>query len=87
MSITAARFQYNFTNTQQIIYIHKNIPGVLRKVNEVLGNHNVPKQTSDSRGDVAYLLADVSDVNTDDIKDITESLEALDSRIMVRVLY
>ncbi|KAK7966116.1 D-isomer specific 2-hydroxyacid dehydrogenase [Apiospora aurea] len=74
-------------NHARIIYIHKNIPGVLRKVNEVLGNHNVPKQTSDSRGDVAYLLADVSDVNTDDIKDITESLEALGSRIMVRVLY
>jgi len=60
---------------------------VLRKVNEVLGNHNVPKQTSDSRGDVAYLLADVSDVSKDDIKEITESLEALSSRILVRVLY
>lgn len=75
------------SNHARIIYIHKNIPGVLRKVNEVLGNHNVPKQTSDSRGDVAYLLADVSDVSKDDIKEITESLEALSSRIMVRVLY
>lgn len=75
------------SNAARIIYIHQNIPGVLRKVNEILGNHNVPKQTSDSRGDVAYLLADVNDVTTDDLKEITESLEALSSRLLVRVLY
>lgn len=74
-------------NAARIIYIHKNVAGVLRKVNEILGNHNVPKQTSDSRGDVAYLLADVNDVTTDDLKEIMESLEALSSRLLVRVLY
>ncbi|KAH6658375.1 hypothetical protein BKA67DRAFT_512409 [Truncatella angustata] len=71
----------------RVIYIHQNVPGVLRKVNEVLGNHNVDKQISDSRGDVAYLMADVSDVGSADIKDISDSLEALSSRILVRVLY
>lgn len=56
----------------QVIYIHRNVPGVLRKgqlliqaiismvalltppsVNEILGDHNVDKQISDSRGDVS----------------------------------
>lgn len=46
-------------------------------VNEILGNHNVDKQISDSKGDVAYMMADVSDVQTDDLKEISESLEAL----------
>ncbi|KAI2623273.1 hypothetical protein GGR54DRAFT_638512 [Hypoxylon sp. NC1633] len=74
-------------NHARVIYIHNNIPGVLRRVNEILGNHNVDKQISDSRGDVAYLMADVSDVQTSDLKEIHDSLEALSSRIMTRVLY
>lgn len=61
----------------RVIYIHRNVPGVLRKVNEVLGNHNVDKQISDSRGDVAYLMADISDVKDGDLKEISDSLESL----------
>ncbi|KAI0123512.1 D-3-phosphoglycerate dehydrogenase [Xylariales sp. AK1849] len=61
----------------RVIYIHQNVPGVLRKVNEILGNHNVDKQISDSKSDVAYLMADVSSVDSEAIKEISESLEAL----------
>lgn len=71
----------------RVIYIHQNVPGVLRKVNEILGDHNVDKQISDSRGDVAYLMADISDVKDGDIKEIHDALEALSSRIMTRVLF
>ncbi|KAL8909637.1 MAG: hypothetical protein Q9207_000135 [Kuettlingeria erythrocarpa] len=59
-------------NHVRVIYIHHNVPGVLRKgelatmalnpavrlasltwaVNEILGDHNVDKQMTDSRGDV-----------------------------------
>lgn len=44
------------TDRIQVIYIHHNVPGVLRKVNEVLGNHNVDKQITDSKGDVRNCL-------------------------------
>ncbi|KAL2813334.1 hypothetical protein BDW59DRAFT_154869 [Aspergillus cavernicola] len=71
----------------RVIYIHHNVPGVLRKVNEVLGDHNVDKQMTDSRGDVAYLMADVSNVDNTTIKDLYERLESLSSRIMTRILY
>ncbi|EME82466.1 uncharacterized protein MYCFIDRAFT_40374 [Pseudocercospora fijiensis CIRAD86] len=74
-------------NHARVIYIHKNVPGVLRKVNEVLGDHNVDKQMTDSRGDVAYLMADISNVNVSDIKGLYEKLEDLGSRIRTRVLY
>lgn len=74
-------------NHARVIYIHQNIPGVLRKVNEILGDHNVDKQMTDSRGDVAYLMADISDVDTATIKDLYERLESLSSRIMTRILY
>ncbi|KAJ5757046.1 uncharacterized protein N7511_007228 [Penicillium nucicola] len=74
-------------NHARVIYIHKNIPGVLRKVNEIIGDHNVDKQMTDSRGDVAYLMADISDVDTATIKDLYTSFESLPSRIMTRILY
>ncbi|EJT76250.1 D-3-phosphoglycerate dehydrogenase 2 [Gaeumannomyces tritici R3-111a-1] len=74
-------------NHGRVIYIHRNVPGVLRKVNEILGDHNVDKQISDSRGDIAYLMADISDVKEGDIKEIHDALEALSSRIMTRVLF
>ncbi len=74
-------------NHARVIYIHRNVPGVLRKVNTILGNHNVSKQNSDSKGDIAYLMADVTDVKPEDLREISDSLEALDSRITTRVLY
>jgi D-3-phosphoglycerate dehydrogenase len=74
-------------NHARVIYIHHNVPGVLRKVNEVLGDHNVDKQMTDSRGDVAYLMADISDVDNTTIKDLYTRLESLSSRIMTRILY
>lgn len=64
-------------NHVRVIYIHRNIPGVLRQVNKILGDHNVDKQMTDSRGEVAYLMADISDVNTDEIKNMWQSLEEL----------
>lgn len=74
-------------NHARVVYIHHNIPGVLRTVNEVLGDHNVDKQMTDSRGDVAYLMADISNVDATTIKDLYERLEGLSSRIMTRILY
>ena len=71
----------------RVIFIHHNVPGVLRKVNKVLGDHNVDKQMTDSRGEVAYLMADISNVNQSEIKDLYDRLEGLSSRIMTRVLY
>jgi gamma-glutamyl phosphate reductase len=69
----------------QVIFIHKNIPGVLRKVNEVLADHNVEKQMTDSRGEVAYLMADVSNVDQKEIKDLWQNLEDLSCELFYQV--
>jgi len=74
-------------NHARIIYIHRNVPGVLRKVNEIFGDHNVDKQITDSKGDIAYLMADISDVRPEDVKSIHDSLDRQSSRILTRVLY
>ena len=61
----------------RVIYIHKNVPGVLRQVNGILLHHNIEKQMSDSRGEVAYLMADISEVKEGEIRDLFTSLEEL----------
>ena len=60
---------------------------VLRRVNEILGDHNVDKQMSDSRGDTAYMMADVSSVKENDIADLYKELEGLKARVITRILY
>ncbi|RKF57981.1 D-3-phosphoglycerate dehydrogenase 1 [Erysiphe neolycopersici] len=81
------RIPQNESKHARVIYIHKNVPGVLKKVNGILGNHNVAAQTTDSKGDVAYLMADISDVEADELREISESLAALSSHILTRILY
>jgi len=49
----------------------------VRAVNNVLLHHNIEKQMSDSRGEVAYLMADISDVKEEEIRDLFQSLEEL----------
>ena len=74
-------------NTVRVLYIHQNVPGVLKTVNNILSNHNIEKQFSDSQGDVAYLMADISDVDHADIKLLYEQLEQTPYRIATRLLY
>ncbi|KAK1915106.1 hypothetical protein P3342_002912 [Pyrenophora teres f. teres] len=71
----------------RVIYIHKNVPGVLRQVNGILLHHNIEKQMSDSKNDIAYLMADISEVKEGEIRDLFTSLEELSSCIRTRVLY
>lgn len=71
----------------RVIFIHQNVPGVLRRVNEVLGDHNVDKQMTDSKGDTAYLMADISNVKEGEVALLYKDLEGLKERVMTRILY
>ncbi|CCE64927.1 hypothetical protein TPHA_0J01050 [Tetrapisispora phaffii CBS 4417] len=74
-------------NTVRVLYIHKNVPGVLKTVNNILSDHNIEKQFSDSNGEIAYLMADISSVNQDDIKLIYDQLNETTEKIRIRLLY
>ncbi|CAI4038554.1 hypothetical protein SMKI_05G1660 [Saccharomyces mikatae IFO 1815] len=78
---------YDQENTVRVLYIHHNIPGVLKTVNDILSNHNIEKQFSDSNGEIAYLMADISSVDQSDIKDIYEQLNQTSAKISIRLLY
>ncbi|EMD42127.1 hypothetical protein CERSUDRAFT_120940 [Gelatoporia subvermispora B] len=70
----------------RVCYVHNNIPGVLRQVNEVLSPYNVEKQYSDSKSDVAYLMADIADVSPTDINRLRELISKTSSNILTRLL-
>ncbi|RHZ52884.1 hypothetical protein Glove_456g12 [Diversispora epigaea] len=71
----------------RILFAHHNVPGVLKEINEILSNHNVEKQYSDSRGEIAYMMADVSDVDENDISKIYASISSTKSNILTRIVY
>lgn len=70
----------------RICHVHHNQPGVLRQVNEVLSPYNVEKQYSDSKGDVAYLMADIADVSPQDINRLRELIIKTSANILTRLL-
>jgi len=70
----------------RICHVHKNQPGVLRQINEVLSTYNVEKQYSDSKGEIAYLMADIADVSREDVAKMQELIEKTDANVLTRFL-
>lgn len=70
----------------RLCYVHRNEPGVLRSINNILADHNIEKQFSDSKGDIAYLMADISDVGQDEVSDIYQKINRTSANILTRLL-
>ncbi|KAG0332044.1 D-3-phosphoglycerate dehydrogenase 2 [Podila humilis] len=74
-------------NSIRLCYTHMNVPGVLLRITNILADHNVDKQFSDSKGKIAYLMADISDVTPAQIQDIYQRVSETPTNIVTRVLY
>ncbi|KAF9044608.1 hypothetical protein BDZ89DRAFT_943150 [Hymenopellis radicata] len=70
----------------RVCHVHKNQPGVLRAVNEAFSPYNVEKQYSDSKGDIAYLMADIAQVSPRDINQLRAVISANPANILTRLL-
>jgi D-3-phosphoglycerate dehydrogenase len=70
----------------RVCHVHKNEPGVLKRVNNVLADHNIVKQFSDSKGDIAYLMADISDVGEEEVENIYKQISSASTNIFTRLL-
>ncbi|RDX55761.1 hypothetical protein K466DRAFT_561122 [Polyporus arcularius HHB13444] len=73
-------------NHVRVCYVHNNIPGVLRQVNEVLSPYNVSKQYTDSKGEIAYLMADIADVSPADVNKLKDQINKTSANILTRLL-
>jgi D-3-phosphoglycerate dehydrogenase len=73
------------TGTHRLAYLHRNVPGVLARVNGVLGDRgvNVEGQVLTTRADLGYLL---TDVRVDYSPDVVEELAALPETVQLRII-
>lgn len=70
----------------RVCHVHRNEPGVLRAINQILANHNIEKQFSDSKGDIAYLMADISGVGEEEVAAIYEAISSTRANLLTRLL-
>jgi D-3-phosphoglycerate dehydrogenase len=70
----------------RICHVHQNRPGVLKTVNDILSPYNVEKQYSDSKGEVAYLMADIADVSHEDVNKLKDRISQTNTNILTRLL-
>lgn len=66
-------------------YLHKNTPGVMAKVNQILADHdvNIEGQSLATRGEIGYVL---TDTNCALDSEVTAALSSLDETLRLRVL-
>lgn len=75
-----------FAGAHRLIHLHRNIPGTLAKINNLLADHgvNIEGQHLGTRGDVGYVI---TDVDSDYSPEVRAALQGLDETIRLRVLY
>ncbi|TYJ55663.1 phosphoglycerate dehydrogenase [Cryptococcus floricola] len=71
----------------RVCHVHRNEPGVLKGINNILADHNIEKQFSDSKGDIAYLMADISGVGQEEVEGLYSAINGTKSNILTRLLY
>ena len=72
--------------THRFIHIHRNVPGVIARINDILAAHevNIAGQHLGTQDDIGYV---VTDIESQHDRVIESELRALPETIRVRVLY
>ncbi|MDT0262899.1 phosphoglycerate dehydrogenase [Jatrophihabitans lederbergiae] len=72
-------------DTLRLVHLHRNVPGVLARVNGILAEHevNVEAQLLGTKGDVGYLVTDSVSGTT---QEIVDQIRAMPETIRLRVL-
>ena len=85
LSVNLPQVQAARPQARRIMHLHRNVPGVLAKVNGVLADHgtNIEGQTLATQGELGYVVLDVAG-GVD--PDVVEALRALPETIRVDVL-
>ena len=73
-------------NAHRFLHIHKNVPGVMAKINEVLArfNMNISGQYLSTDSELGYVITDLDKKYN---KDVIKALKKIDNTIKFRVLY
>ncbi len=73
-------------NAHRFLHIHKNVPGIMAKINEVLAKYemNILGQYLSTDSDVGYVI---TDLDKEYNKDVIKALKKIENTIKFRVLY
>ena len=73
-------------NAHRFIHIHKNIPGVMLKINKILSefNINILGQYLKTNDEIGYVI---TDINQEYNKEVIKKLKEINRTIKLRVLY
>jgi len=73
-------------NAHRFLHIHRNVPGIMAKINEVLARYdmNISGQYLSTDNEVGYVI---SDLDKEYNKDVLKALKKIDNTIKFRVLY
>jgi D-3-phosphoglycerate dehydrogenase len=73
-------------NAHRLIHIHKNVPGILAKINQILAENgvNIEGQYLKTVEHIGYVITDVNKAYQ---KEVLEELKGIDDTIKFRVLY
>ncbi|WP_276389867.1 phosphoglycerate dehydrogenase [Eudoraea chungangensis] len=74
------------TNAHRFLHIHKNVPGIMAKINEVLATYemNIAGQYLSTDSEVGYVI---TDIDKDYNKEVVKALKKVENTIKFRVLY
>ncbi len=74
------------SNAHRFLHIHKNVPGIMAKINEVLAKYemNITGQYLSTDNEVGYVI---TDLDKEYNKDVIKALKRVDNTIKFRVLY
>lgn len=73
-------------NAHRFLHIHRNVPGIMAKINEILAHYglNITGQYLSTDSEVGYVITDL-DKEYD--KDVIKALKKIENTIKFRVLY
>jgi D-3-phosphoglycerate dehydrogenase len=73
-------------NAHRLIHIHRNVPGILAKINQILADHgiNIVGQYLKTNEAIGYVI---TDINKEYDKEVVKKLREIDQTIKFRILY
>jgi D-3-phosphoglycerate dehydrogenase len=73
-------------NAHRFLHIHKNVPGIMARINEVLAKYemNITGQYLSTDNEVGYVI---SDLDKEYPKEVIQALKKVENTIKFRVLY
>ncbi len=76
------------TGSRRLLHIHRNVPGMLLRINELIGNSglNIDAQFLQTSGEIGYVVIDVS-ASEEQAESLKDGMAAIDGTLRTRLLY